>query len=328
MDVLSYYRNSHVRERMIEFMGGKSLDSSTCMFITQCDCESDIGWDLKRPTELDFYWSQWLDVSRSLWDKKWLIAHLDIEYVNFDFPAEPYLDPERSFSMQRPSVLAIEEFLLGTGIAPLHVLSGRGHHFVWNIDRDSAAFGKLAELGHLPLHLEKRYAEMLPPVNIPIERDLGAAFAGLALVMEYVAIMIKDKAELKSLLPVELSAVEVSPQFRGREMISIDITEYCDLLNTRLVRIPYSVYLKPWHKIGDLDDQIKKRIPPMVSVPLFEMDINEGIAAMRDLSKAAELASRASVQIPDQSKQMLDLIRSYETSEIARVHNWFYSEEQ
>lgn len=258
MDVLSYYRNSHVRERMIEFMGGKSLDSSTCMFITQCDCESDIGWDLKRPTELDFYWSQGLDVSRSLWDKKWLIAHLDIEYVNFDFPAEPYLDPERSFSMQRPSVLAIEEFLLGTGIAPLHVLSGRGHHFVWNIDRDSAAFGKLAELGHLPLHLEKRYAEMLPPVNIPIERDLGAAFAGLALVMEYVAIMIKDKAELKSLLPVELSAVEVSPQFRGREMISIDITEYGDLLNTRLVRIPYSVYLKPWHKIGDLDDQIKK----------------------------------------------------------------------
>ena len=312
---------------MVEFMGGKNLDSATCMFITQCDGGAEKGWDLKLPSELDYYLTQGLDVSRSLWDKNWLIAHLDIEYVNFDFPAEPYLDPIRTFLLQRPSELAIEQFLLQNSIAPLHMLSGRGHHFVWNINRDSAAFGKLTQIGRLPLHLEKRYSELLSPVNKPIERDLGAAFSGLALVMEYVALRVKDQADRDSLLPVELSAVEVPPQIRGREMISLDITEYGDLLNTRLIRSPFSVYLKPWQKEGILHDQIRNKIPPMVSIPLFEMDFEEGVETMRNLKRAAELASRASTQIPDQSRQMLNLIRDYQASDIADFHNWFYSEE-
>ena len=37
-----------------------------------------------------------VDIDRSLLDKESLIAHLDIEYVNFDSPAESYLNPERS----------------------------------------------------------------------------------------------------------------------------------------------------------------------------------------------------------------------------------------
>jgi hypothetical protein len=118
---------------------------------------------------------------------------------------------------------------------------------------------------------------------------------------------------------VEISAVEVPPQVRGREMVSIDITEYGDLLNTRLIRIPFSVYLKPWQKLGILPDELRARIPPMVAIPLFEMDISEGITVMRDLERAALLSTRAAVQIPDQSTQMLDLIRLYEKSQIAHV---------
>jgi hypothetical protein len=52
----------------------------------------------------------------------------------------------------------------------------------------------------------------------------------------------------------------------------------------------------------------------MVTVPLFEMDLNEGIETMRDQRKAIELASRASASIPDQSRQMLNLIRAYLSS--------------
>jgi hypothetical protein len=33
-----------------------------------------------------------LELARSLWDRDSLLVDLDIEYVNFDFPAEPYLD--------------------------------------------------------------------------------------------------------------------------------------------------------------------------------------------------------------------------------------------
>jgi hypothetical protein len=327
MNVLEYYRNRHVRSRMIEFLGGKTFDSATSMFITQCDAVSEGGWDFKKPSELEHFWNLGQDVSRSLWDQKWLIAHLDIEYVNFDFPAEPYLDPVRTFLLQRPAELAIQKILQNCGVSSLHILSGRGHHFSWKISRESTAFGKLVEIGYLPEHVEKKYADSLPPANMPIERDLGAAFAGLSLLMEYIAILVKEEADKTSELPVELSAVEVPSQIRGREMISIDITEYGDLLNTRLIRIPYSLYLKPWYKSGVLNDEIKDKIPYMVAVPLFEMGIQEGIDVMRNLESAADLASRAPSQIPDQTPQMLELIRAYEVSNVALYHTWFYSEE-
>lgn len=328
MDLISYYKDKNIRTRIIEFLGGKSLDSATCMFIAQCDSDAENGWEMRTPGDLDFFLSHGLDVSRSLWDRNWLIAHLDIEYVNFDFPAEPYLDPHRAFFLQRPAELAIEQILMEQAIAPLHVLSGRGHHFVWHINRDSAAFGKLSHIGRLPEHLERRYSERLPPVNMPVEPDLGAAFSGLALVMEYLALRVRDQAQKDSTLPVELSAVEVVPQQRGREMISLDITEYGDLLNTRLIRVPFSVYLKPWQKGGILNDELWDKIPSMVSVPLFEMDLQEGIETMRDHKKAIELASRASTQIPDNSKQMLNLINAYERSDIAKFHDWYYSLKQ
>lgn len=327
MNVLEYYQNKDVRTRMIEFLGGKSLDSSTSMFITPCDSVGYGKWDFKKPSELEFFWNQGLDVSRSLWDQKWLIAHLDVEYVNFDFPAEPYLDPLRTFLLQRPSELAIEKILLKCGIAFLHVLSGRGHHFSWKISRESTAFGKLIEIGHLPKHVEKRYADNLPPVNKSIDRDLGAAFAGLSLVMEYIAIVAKKEAGKTCEIPVELSAIEVPPQFRGREMISIDITEYGDLLNTRLIRIPFSLYMKPLYHGEILNDSIRDKVPQMVAVPLFEMSVQEGIEVMRNLEYAAEIASRAPSQMPDQTIQMLELINAYEHSDVADYHKWFYSEE-
>lgn len=327
MDVAEYYNNRNVIKRMTEFLGGKTLDSATCIFITECDAATELGNDFRLPQELNSFLSQGLDVSRSLWDKDWLIAHLDIEYVNFDFPAEPYLDPIRTFELQHPAEEAIEKILLDHGIAPLHVLSGRGHHFVWKINRNSAAFGKLSSIGRLPPHVELRYSSPQIPSNKPIERDLGFAFSGLGLVMEYVALLVKDLAEKETQIPVDISAVEVPPQKRGREMVSLDITEYGDLLNTRMVRIPFSTYLKPWKNGCAIKDEIKSKIPQMVAVPLFEMGTREGIGFMRDLKKAAELASRAPIQIPDQSSQMLDLIRSYEQSQIAQYHDWYYSED-
>jgi len=43
---------------------------------------------------------QEFEVARSLWDPRSLLVDLDIEYVNFDFPAEPYLHPDRAFALQ------------------------------------------------------------------------------------------------------------------------------------------------------------------------------------------------------------------------------------
>ncbi|MDG5814907.1 hypothetical protein QA601_07455 [Chitinispirillales bacterium ANBcel5] len=326
MDIQDYYKDVYVKKRMLEFLGGKKLDEVSAFFITQCDTPwLELGSSFTTPGGLEELLSTGLDVSRSLWDQHSLIAHLDLEYVNFDFPAEPYLDQFRSFSLQSASENAIQKILLEYGIAPLHVLSGRGHHFIWCLSRKCAAFGKLSSIGRVPPHLELCYAEPHWPVQRNINRDLGAAYSGLGLLMEYLAYRVRDRATPQTSVPVELTAIEVPPQQRGREMVSIDISEYGDQLHTRVVRIPYSVYLKPWRKGGILTEEIKDKIPLMASVPLFEMGIEEGVERMRDLSKAAELAQRASIQIPDQSEQMLDLIEDYQKSDVAQFHDWYYS---
>jgi hypothetical protein len=107
-------------------------------------------------------------------------------------------------------------------------------------------------------------------------------------------------------------------------MVSIDITEYGDLLNTRLIRIPFSLYLKPWKYYGILNDQIRDKVPLMVSIPFFEMSVNEALGVMRSLDRASSLAGRASVRIPDQSVAMLSLIEAYEQSQTAHFHSVFY----
>jgi hypothetical protein len=60
-----------------------------------------------------------LEISRSLWDRESLLADLDIEYVNFDFPAEPFLRPERTFFLQEPVRLAGETVFADLGYQPV-----------------------------------------------------------------------------------------------------------------------------------------------------------------------------------------------------------------
>jgi hypothetical protein len=327
MNVENYYRCPAIRRRISEFLEADQLDDISAVFITPCDVVHEIGTDFRLPHEINYFYERCFDINRSLWDHTSLIAHFDIEYVNYDFPAEPYLDPLRSFELQQGIVNRIQETLLEYGISPFHMLSGRGHHFVWRINRGSAAFGKLCKTAELPQHLKLRYATKCSPANLPVSPDLGAAYLGLGKVMEFVAASVKEKCDASTKIPIELSAVEVPPQERGREMVSIDITEYGDLLNTRLIRVPFSLYLKPWKYDGIVNDQIRDRIPVMVSVPFFEMNINEAVEVMRDLKKASELACKASVRIPDQSKQMVNLIDAYENSLIARLHSQFYEQE-
>jgi hypothetical protein len=327
MNVENYYQCPAIRRRIAEFLASDHHDTVSAVFITPCDVVHEIGTDFRLPNELEYFYERSYDINRSLWDSSSLIAHLDIEYVNFDFPAEPYLDPIRSFDLQKEIVAAIQKILLEYGVSPLHLLSGRGHHFVWRIDQNSAAFGKLSKIARLPRHLKLRYATKCSPANTSVSPDLGAAYLGLGKIMEFIALSVKSVCDKLTCIPVELSAVEVPPQVRGREIVSIDITEYGDLLNTRLIRIPFSLYLKPWKYHGILNDEIRDRVPVMVSIPFFEMGINEAVSVMRNLESASDLANRASVRIPDQSIPMLTVIEAYEQSTVAQFHAQFYEQE-
>jgi hypothetical protein len=322
MDLNEYYRSDAVQARMAEFLGGPPLAQATAYFVARCRDYDHPEFGARPPDQLAFFLENGAEVCRSLWDRHSLIAHLDVEYVNFDFAAEPYLDPVRTYDVQQPVYDSIMDLLDGRGIRPLHVLSGRGHHFVWRISRRCCAFESLSNITRLPRQLEAIYAAPLEPAGEHVEPALGAAFEGLGLVMEYVARSVQQDCAARCAVPVQFVDLPTAPQQRGREAISVDITEYGDPLYTRVIRVPFSAYLKPWR--NGVPYHLREQIPLMFAVPSGGVDLREDIAAMRDARRAAELAANTHTLIPDASEPMRDLIEDYIRSDTARFHAWFY----
>jgi hypothetical protein len=322
-----YYENVDVQKRIRDFLGFDSLGQASARYIAKGESASFHLHEHQPVSDLDTCFAKGDEIARSLWDADSLIADLDVEYVNFDRPAEVYLNPERAFQLQAPTQKAIERLLGSYGIQSLHLLSGRGHHFIWRIARGSAAFQRLVAIGRGPASLWKATAEMKAPSGEVVSPELARAFAGLGQVIEYLADRVKEIAAPASEIPVELTAVEVGPSDHGREMVSIDISEYGDPLPARMVRVPFSIYLKPWQQRGMIAEETLEKMEPLFVVPWGEMKLSEALPVMRSAEKAAQLASLASTKIPDASHAMEQLIADYEESPLGKFHADFYSQE-
>jgi hypothetical protein len=154
---------------------------------------------------------------------------------------------------------------------------------------------------------------------------LAHAFAGLGLVMEFLGRVVIDLARSETEIPIELTAVEVRPSGRGREMVSIDLSEYGDPLHTRSIRVPFSAYLKPWQQLYAVGRNNISKIGPIIFVPVDGLDIRQAMVVMRDPNLAAQLAERVSTRIPEQTFGTASLIRHYQGSALRRYHEFFYS---
>ena len=325
---VNYYRTPDVRARIVEFLGGDAAHAPTCAYL--------VGGSLDEPRlhhhyevqALDSLFAEGLEISRSLWDETSLLADFDIEYVNFDDGAAAFLEPERIFELQEPVAAAVGSALCDYGIVPLHLLSGRGHHFVWRIRRDSEAFGRLVNLGRGPESLWKAgQSECRGPEGKGISPELARAFAGLGLVMEFLAHRIQKTAAPITRVPIELTAVEAGPSEHGREMISIDISEYGDPLYPRMLRTPFSLYLKPWQQRWAFNTPVLENLLPLVVIPADGTGSRRESRLVRDLAAAQELARQTDTRIPDTGWNMQKVIDDYEGSAVAGFHQWFYSQE-
>jgi hypothetical protein len=324
----SYYRDLNVRARIREFLGPARNGELSCEFLGGSDENASPPCAPFSPRTLNSLLDGGLEICRSLWDRDALIADFDIEYVNFDNPAEAFVDPERVFAIQEPVQQTIERLLEEYRIEPLHVLSGRGHHFVWRIEQNSAVFGTLAEIGQGQPSLRATEQEFHPPSSHAVPIELARAFAGLGLVMEFFAHRVKQVAAPLTKIPVELTAVEVGPSDHGREMISIDISEYGDPLYSRMLRVPFSVYLKPWQQSWIFHPDVLARLQPLFAIPLQGLDWREGISTMRDPQLTMKLAAHASTTIPNATHGTGKLLEDYWNSKLADFHASFYSQEQ
>lgn len=321
-----FYADRFVRQRLIEFLGGETLECATSVYITHSDgCQYDRR-ELHRPADLDWFFERELDIARSLADSKSYLLHLDVEYVNFDSPGEVFVDPWRCFELQEPVVRVIEALLLEWGIRPLHIITGQGHHFVWRIAQAAGAAREIQALCLSP-ELTCLCMERLPPslVGGIVAAD-QTFFAALALVIEFVAHQIKERAAARCALPVEITAVSVGPHLtQQREMISIDISEYGDPLHTRMIRLPFSNYRKPWVTGLARWLGIEDRISTFYAIPLYEMDFRQAIKVRQVEQDVLELARRACVRIPLQEEGTLRLLESYRASRLRGLHESFYS---
>jgi hypothetical protein len=321
------YTDPRVYRRFLEFLGGDTEEEATAVYVTHADGRRFCADCMEPVTELRTLMDEGWDIDRSLLDREFLLAHLDIEYVNFDSPAECYLSPERPFDLQQPVIDVIEEQLLEYGISPLHLLTGQGHHFVWKIRKNSEALAQLVAL--MPKHCP--VGSSIPGGSLNLKEISDAwkpAFHGLSLVMEFLAHRIKRAAALTSRVPVEITALNVGRGVEGgpREMISIDISEYGDPLWTRDIRMPFSNYLKPW-KSGLADALgIAHSIPPIFTIPMHEIDMATALNIRNSAEQTKVLAHRACAKIPEQSRGMQRLIADYMDSSLRGFHEKYDSE--
>jgi len=320
-----YYRSRAVRQRMYEFLGGSTGRNATAAYIVGDDGRSDFS-EPSSPSRLREFLGAGLEIERSLWDRKSLIADIDLEYNNFDCPAAPWLDPVRTFGLQQPVVDATLQMLGQAGLAPLILLSGRGFHLVWAIHRSSAAFHRLARLGYVPPSLEARYAHTRSPAGGTVDPTLGRAYAGLGLILEFVAHRVLAASKTHCPVPVQITSIEVGPGIRGREIVSFDLSEYGDPLDARHIRLPFSIYLKPRRLEWTLGEEGARALLPIFEIPLAGLSPGRAIELSRDPDRVLELARRFPTPVPDQSEPMERLLDGYETSELAAFHREFYCE--
>lgn len=307
------WNDPHVSARIREYCGARGGEGPTCAYLRVHRAAPGSVPDRLPPEALQAALNEGAEVERSLWDHRSLLAHLDIEHVHFDDPQAAWRDPNWSFAVQRPVVEAVEALLLDAGIAPLHLMSGRGHHFVWSMDLDSHVVGRLEALGRLRRE-----------VSPGVPEGLARAFQGLGLVMEHLGHEILRMAARATPIPIQITAVHVGPGARGREIVSVDLSEYGDPLHLRTIRVPFGPYLKRLRLAWSGAFEEDPGAAPMVAVPLHEMDEVTALLVMRDPEAAARLARQASVRIPEASGPMETLVDRYEDSALAGFHRWYY----
>jgi len=313
-----YLRDPFVRARIQQYLGAEAKSPSTCAWLHVRDRTPGAAFRRIPVRELDQALASGSEIERTLWDQASLLVHVDLEHVHFDRPDATWQNPQACFEAQRPALTALRSALEERGIRPLHLLSGRGHHLVWRLRRDSPLMKTLQDLGR------RAGIEPTVPLGTPVPRRLAEAFRGLGMVMEFLGHEVLRRCQDAGGPPMRLTAVEVEPGPGGREIVSLDLSEYADPLQIRSVRVPFGPYLKP-RRLAWSRGQEEPAGPDLVVVPLKGMDERTGLALMRDPAQALRLARRARTRIPDQTPGMKRLFKHYQDSFLARLHVWYDS---
>jgi len=327
---VEYYEVEAIRARMLEGCGGGPQIQPSAAYVAGLGDSSGslVTWEhVERlpPDEIATLWERGLDISRSLWDKSHLILLLDLDYLNVDQPAEPFLRPAEVFFKLEPIYRAALRVCRAFNLPVRAIVTGRGYQFAGQIPLDAPVVDRLAALAPTPSWFAGVEARRSADRSSSMSERQACASVGLGLLVEYTAHRILAAASPRSQIPIVFNGTVVGAGRVGRECVSIDFSHVGDPLDVRLMRLGFSTYQS--HRFRpDIFGPVAAALPPLAAIPRTH-------SLMRLLTdghglEAAVRAGDADVRLPSIADGVDDLLSIYERSALAAFHRDFYHARQ
>jgi hypothetical protein len=328
LSAADYYRDDAVRARILEHCGARPTRPATAAYVATIDTEAagPSTWD--RPiqvpvTDLPRLLEEGRDVSRSLWDTENLLFFFEIDYLNSDRPAEPFVHPADVFLKLEPTYHAVASTFGALHLRARPFISGRGYHFVGKIPLADPTVDALAGLiPDTPAWFDG-YLERRPPaITATLTPRQARAADGLGLLLEYAAHLVLAESGA-SPIPVVFNGTTVGPGPNGRECVSIDFSHAGDPLDIRHVRTAFSAY--QWHRLRPdiFGAAVALGVPPLSIIPRQRHSLMTLLLSGRDLHAGVEAAHGNTAVMPNVVTGVRTLLARYHTSSLAAFHREF-----
>jgi hypothetical protein len=277
-----------------------------------------------RPDELDVLLVAEADISRSLWDTRGLLVHLDIDYQNTDYPGEAWHHPADVFFKLEPVYRAVHHMLRRFDLPLVALMTGQGYHFSGIVPLDSPVIDALALLMPDMPNWLPTVGERHPGLGQELTLRHARAYTGMGMLMEYLAHGVMRRARRRTPVPIVLNGTAVGPGLAGRDCVSIDLSCYGDPLDVRHIRVAYGAYQKHRFRPDVVGVRASTDVPPLVAVP------RRGALAplpadARDVRHAARAARTGSAALPQVARGVGLLAEAYLRSPLAQCHREFYA---
>jgi hypothetical protein len=332
LTAVDYYRRDEIRARMLEACGGGPAKRPSAAYIAGLG-ESPDPWmtwehaERRASDRIETLWARGMDISRSLWDAAQLIFMLDLDYLNVDEPAEPFLRPAEVFFKLEPTYRAALRVFRTLNLPLRSIVTGRGYQFAGCLRLDAPVVDRLAALAATPswfAGMDQRHPEGLP---FSMSARQARASAGLGLLMEYIAHRILADASAHSQIPVVFNGTVAGTGRVGRECVSIDFSHVGDPLDVRLMRVAFSTY--QWHRFRpDVFGPVAAGLPPLAAIPRARSSLLRLLTDGRTLETGVCVARDADVRLRSIADGIDDVLTVYQRSPLAAFHRDFYAERQ
>jgi hypothetical protein len=329
---VEYYRREEIRARMLDGCGaGPDTPPSAAYVVGLGAGDGPVtSWEHVEPrplAQIGALWDVGADISRSLWDASHLIFTLELDYQNVDQPWEPFLRPAEVFFKLEPTYRASMRTFRAFGLPVRTTVTGRGYQFAGQIRLDHALVDSLAALAPTPAWFAGVEGRRPRGVTTPLTVRQASAWAGLGLLIEYIAHRILAAASPEGQLPVVLNGTPVGTGVVGRECVSIDFTHVGDPLDVRHIRLPFSTYQS--HRLRpDIFGPLAAAQPPLAAVPRSGTALMTLLAGGRGLAAGVRAAPRSDSAIPSITAGLEQVLTAYLESPLAAFHRDFYDARQ